>query len=130
MKLLKSLLTLSTLFIVTISYAQIDKIQDCKILKYSKLKYVDNDDKTAYIVIKNNKHVEYFENEKYFIKSDLVWINECEYNATMTQITLPNFPFKPGEVMNVKFEKIENGIVTGIGMVRGNSFPVKFELIN
>ncbi|WP_264558908.1 hypothetical protein [Flavobacterium sp. N2270] len=130
MKLLKSILTLSTLFITIISYSQTEKVQDCKILKHSKLKYVENDDKTAFVVIKNNKHIEYLRNEKYYIKSDLVWINECEYNATMTEITLPNFPFKAGEVMNVKFEKIENGIVTGIGTVRGNSFPVKFELIN
>jgi hypothetical protein len=106
----------------------VEKI-DCKILKHTKLKYVENDDNTAYVSINDNKHIEYLENGKYFIKSDLVWINECEYNAKMTEITLPNFPFKPGEVMNVKFQKIENGIVEGIGTVHGETFPVKFKII-
>ena len=127
MKLFKSLsiLILST----TISVAQSNKEIDCKILKDIKLKYVDNPDKTAYVVIKDKKHVEYLKDGKYFIKSDLDWISECEYNAKMTEITLPNFPFKAGEVMNVKFEKIENGFVFGTASVREANFPVKFEII-
>ena len=84
---------------------------DCKFLKHSKLKYTDIQDPTNKIVIDNNSHIEYFENGKYFIKSKLDWVSECEFNATMIEITLPNFPFKPGEVMNVKIVKIENGKV-------------------
>jgi hypothetical protein len=109
--------------------AQNKKEIDCKILKNIKLKYVNNDDKTAYVVIKDNKHVEHLQGDKYFIKSDLDWISDCEYNAKMTEITLPNFPFKPGAVMNVKFEKMEDGFVTGTGTVNGSSFPIKFEII-
>ncbi len=99
-------------------------------LKNAKLRYADAPNRTDYVVININKHVEYLENGKYYIKSDLDWINECEYNATMTEITLPNFPFKAGEVMNVKFQKIENGMVYGISTVLGQSFVVKFEIIN
>ena len=113
-----------------ICQAQSDKLLDCKILHNVKLKYADAPNRTEYVVIKNNKHVEYLENGKYYIKSDLDWINECEYNAIMTEITLPNFPFKVGEIMNVKFQKIENGMVYGITTVRGQNSDVKFELIN
>ena len=130
MKLLKSFLMLSILLITSISFSQNNKSSDCIFLKYTKLKYVDNDEKNVYVVIKNDKHIEYLEDGKYFIKSDLVWINDCEYNATMTEITLPNFPFKPGAVMNVKFEKVENGIITGTATVNEDSFPVKFEVVN
>ena len=130
MKLLKSSFLFSLLLISITCNAQSDKLLDCKILHNAKLKYADAPNRTDYVVIKNNKHVEYLENGKYFIKSDLDWINECEYNATMTEITLPNFPFKVGEVMNVKFQKIENGMVYGIATVRGQNSDVKFELIN
>lgn len=44
----------------------------------------------------------------------------------MTEITLPDFPFKPGEIMNVKFEKIDGKNITGTANVRGNKFPIKF----
>ena len=129
MKLFKSLSILIVFLSTTISVAQSNKEIDCKILKDIKLKYVDNPDKTAYVVIKDKKHVEYLKDGKYFIKSDLDWISVCEYNAKMTEITLPNFPFKAGEVMSVKFEKIENGFVFGTASVREASFPVKFEII-
>lgn len=129
-KIFKSLPILILFLTATISIAQTNKDIDCKILKNIKLKYIENEDKTAYVVIKDNKHVEYLRDGKYFIKSDLDWINECEYNAKMTEITLPNFPFKPGEIMNVKFEKIENGFVFGTANVRGKNSPVKFEIIN
>ena len=129
MNLFKSISIIILFLTTTFSIAQSKNDIDCKVLKDIKLKYVNNPDKTAYVIIKNTKHIEYLENGKYYIKSDLEWISECEYNAKMTEITLPNFPFKAGEVMNVKFEKIENGFVYGTGIVRGNSFPVKFEII-
>jgi len=113
----------------TISMAQNNQNFDCKILKDIKLKYANNKDKTAYIIIKDSKHVEHLEGDKYFIKSDLEWINDCEYNAKMTEITLTNFPFKAGEVMNVKFEKIKDDIVYGTATVRNQTFPVKFIII-
>ena len=97
---------------------------DCKFLKDCELKYADGN--TGTIVINGNKHVESLEGGKYFIKSDLVWISDCEYNATMTEITLPDFPFKPGEVMNVKFEKIDGTHISGTGSVRGKKFPIAF----
>lgn len=129
MKIFKSLSILILFLVTTFSIAQSNKEFDCKILKNIKLKYSNSPDKTAYIIIKNKKHIEYYQNENFFIKSDLDWINECEYNAKMTEITLPDFPFKPGEVMNVKFEKIENGFIFGTASVRGISTPVKFEII-
>lgn len=129
MNLLKSLLLLVLLLSTTISIAQTSQKFDCKILKDIKLKYADNPDNTAYITIKGNKHIENLQGGKYFIKSDLEWLSDCEYNATMTEITLPDFPFKAGEIMNVKFEKIEDGFIYGTAAVRGNSFPIKFIII-
>jgi hypothetical protein len=117
---MKSLFVILFLSLSSLSFSQ----TDCKFLKDCELKYDDGNVGT--VIIKNNKHIEYYENGKYFIKSDLEWISDCEYNATLTEATLPDFPFKPGVVMNVKFEKIEGKVITGTGSIEGGKFPVRF----
>ena len=128
MKLIKSLFILSIILESTISYSQAEKPVDCKILKNCKLLYVAEPSTADYVLINNNKHTEYLQNGKYYIKSDLNWVDDCEYNATITEITVPDFPFKTGEVMNVKFKKIEAGMVYGVSTVRGEKYPVLFKL--
>lgn len=84
---------------------------ECKILRNAKLKYTVADDTTAYIVISGNKHIEYYNNNQDSIVSKLQWLNGCEYNAIFLESSLVNLPFKVGEKLNVKFEKIEDSIV-------------------
>jgi len=129
MKLLNSLSLLILLLTTTISMAQNNQKFDCKILKDIKLKYAHKEGNNDYITIKGNKHVENLEGGKYYIKSDLEWLSDCEYNAKMTEITLPNFPFKIGEIMNVKFEKIKNDIIYGTATIRNQTFPMKYKII-
>lgn len=129
MKLLKSFTLLVVLLPSFSSYSQDKTAPDCKFLKHCKLKYADASNQNDYVVINNNKHVEYLENGKYVIKSDLNWINDCEYNATLTEVTVPNFPFKPGEIMQVKYQKIENDKVYGTATVQGQTFEIKFQII-
>lgn len=129
MKLFKTIALSFILSIGTAAYAQSNATPDCKILKNTKLGYVTAPNETSYVIIEENKHTEYVDNGKYFIKSELNWINDCEYNATLTETNLPGFPFKPGVVMHVKFEKIENGIVSGKGIINGETFEVKFKII-
>ena len=108
------------------------KANDCEILKHCKLKYIDGQDSTCYIIINNTEHVEYYESNKYYIKSKLNWLNDCEYEATIIEISLPNFPFGPGpgEVMHVSFKKIDDKIVSYVATVRGQNVEEKFEIIN
>lgn len=129
MKLLNSLSLLILFLTTTISMAQNNQNFDCKILKDIKLKYAHKLDNTDYITIKDNKHVENLEGGKYYIKSDLEWLSDCEYNAKITEINLPNFPFKIGEIMNVKFEKIKNDIIYGTATIRNQTFPMKYKII-
>ncbi len=62
----------------------------------------------GFVIIKDSIHTEYVEDEKYYIKSKLEWINDCEYNATVTEFTWPKFKFPIGEVLNVKLIKLQN----------------------
>ncbi|MCL9804426.1 hypothetical protein NAT51_02760 [Flavobacterium amniphilum] len=113
----------------SVSYSQTATVTDCKILKHCKLQYVTQSGTTDHVIINNNKHTEYLEDGKYYIKSDVTWINDCEYTATMTELNIPNFYFQPGDVLNVKFDKIENGLVYGISTIKGKKYNLLFKLI-
>lgn len=98
---------------------------DCMILHKGTFKYGDSN--TEIIVkIKGNRHVEYHNGGKYRIESKLEWLNECEYNMTMTKVTIPNFPYGPGDIMNVKINKVVGNEVLYTATVKGMSWKGKF----
>jgi hypothetical protein len=94
---------------------------NCKILHKGTFVYGNTSEKIT-VVIKGSKHTEYYENGKYIIKSKLVWVSNCEYNMTMTQITIPNFPYKVGDVMNVKITKVVGNQIYYTSTVKGNTW--------
>jgi hypothetical protein len=130
MTLLKTFFSFFLFSSAIICHAQGEKLIDCSVLHNAKLKYAGELNDNDYVFIENYKHVEYLENGSYYIKSDVDWIHECEFNATITECTVPDFPFKVGEVMNVKFQKIENGIIYAIASIGDYVTEVKFELID
>lgn len=83
----------------------------CTILKNGTFKYLDSDDSTAYFVVKKSKHEEYYSNGMYFIKSKLKWKNDCEYTMKMLKCTVPNFPFKPKDILHVKITQVKGDTV-------------------
>jgi len=52
--------------------------------------------------IKGKKHIEYHSNRKYYIKSKLRWVSDCEYNMIIKKVTIPDFPYGKGDLMNIK----------------------------
>src|ERR1700754_2918267 len=102
---------LSLLLFGYFASAQSDQSPDCSILKRGTFKYVGLEDTTAYFTINKQNHVEYHEGGKYQIKSKLKWITPCQYKMEMLSNTIPDFPFKPGDVMVVTINKIEGNII-------------------
>lgn len=94
------------------------------------MQYFETDDHLTYIIIKGNIHTEYPDNGKAYIKSDLKWVNDCEYNATVKELTVVDSPFKVGDKLNVKFDKIENGIVYYTASFEGDILRGKFKIMN
>ena len=103
-------------------FAQDNNKSDCAILKHGTFKYLDIDDTTAYVVIN-------YYNKKYYIKSDIVWVSACEYNMTMTDITIPDFPYAPGDVMNVVINKIDEGLIYYTSTVKGKTWKGRLKII-
>ena len=90
---------------------------DCNDYKKGKFQYVDMP--TAWFVISKNKHMEYVDNGKYYIQSTLKWNSDCSYTTILKKTTVPNFPYKPGDVMTGTFTRTEEGILYYTSELRG-----------
>ena len=93
---------------------------ECKILHSGTFKYYGENE--IVVKIKGKKHIEYHNQGQYVIESKLQWVNDCEYNMTMTKITIPNFPYKVGDMMNVKVEKVVENEIYYTSTVKGQSW--------
>nr|WP_294937859.1 hypothetical protein [uncultured Flavobacterium sp.] len=130
MKLFKTLAVLLFIISSTVSFSQSAEKTNCSILKNCKLKYFEIDDNSTYIILKGNTHFEYPGGGKDYIKSNLEWVTDCEYNATIIELTIEGAPFKIGDKLNVKFDKIDNGIVYYTANFKGDTFTGKFKIVN
>ena len=124
----KTLLGLLFLIANFCSSAQI-KSNDCYRLKHIKLHYLDSQSTDSYVEIDDNMHTEYFNDKGSYIKSKLVWVNDCEYNAKIIEINIPGDPFKIGDELNVKIVKIENNIIDMVCKFKGEILKAQYEII-
>jgi len=125
-KIMKPTLTLSTLIVACFLISGTFQItENCSALHEGTFKY-GNLTTEIIVKIKGKQHVEYHDGGKYKIESELEWINECEYNMTMKKVTIPNFPYGPGDIMHVRIEKVVGSDIYYISTVKGNSWKGKF----
>ena len=75
---IKIIAVLSLLFLS--NFAQAQSSDSCTILHEGYFKY-GNTDFVVEVKISGTEHIEYHDNGKYFIKSKLDWISDCEYNS-------------------------------------------------
>ena len=57
------------------------------------------------------KHVEHHQKGKYYIKSNVEWISDCEYYLIIEDVTLPDFPFELGSKLHIKITKVRGNRV-------------------
>ena|SRR5688572_5478815 len=124
MKKISSLLFAFTIFIC-ISFQRPLNDNSCKIMRNGTFVY-GNPSSEVKVVIKGDKHIEYHHEGKYIIKSRIKWLNDCEYNMTMTEITIPQFPYTVGDIMNVKITRVEGNNIFYTSTVKGNSWEGQF----
>lgn len=82
------------------------------------------------VVIDGKDHVEYHNHGKYIIRSKIVWVSDCEYNTTMTKITIPDFPYGVGDVMHVKIDNINGNAIYYTATVKGQSWNGMFTKVD
>lgn len=116
-------LFLALTFVTFFALAQdANKNLGCSIAKKGTFKYLDISDTTAYFKLKKENHTEYHRDGKYYIKSKVKWLNDCQYEMVMLANTIPDFPFKPGAVMIVTIMKIEGDIIHYSSEVEGDKW--------
>ncbi len=126
MNLFKTILVLCLCFSAIACFSQTETI-DCSIFKTGKFRYLDSGDSTGYIIMAGDKQTEHSELNEYTIESKITWISACSYNMTMTKITKPRFPYKPGDTMKVDIYKIEGDIIYYTATVKGLSWRGRFK---
>ena len=122
MKNIKYLFLLLSVLAISLGFTS-DKI-DCKILKNNNFTYKTGG-KEVFVVFKENKHIEYHNKRKYYIKSNIDWISDCEYYLIIQESTIPNFPFDPGTKLHAKVDKIKGKKVYYTSTLGGRSWEGK-----
>ena len=111
MNLFKAAFTVLFLLLISPCFSQQNAKLDCSSSRSGKFKCLDAEDTTTYVIMNEEKQVSYSRLNPYTIESKIVWITDCSYNMEITKITIPDFPFKPGDVMNVVIDKVEGDII-------------------
>lgn len=110
------------------SIINMSNVDDCSIMKNGSFEYGSRSGKVK-VVIDGNAHIEYHNNGRYIIKSVIKWLNDCEYDMTMAEITIPEFPYSVGDVMNVKINKVDRNKIYYTSTVNGKSWEGEFRKI-
>ena len=128
--LIKPVLTLTLSLLISVCFAQTSSPAGCEILKGGKFRYLDAEDPTAYIIMNGDTQIEYSEKNDFTIESKVKWISDCAYLMKMTKITIPNFPYHPGDTMRVDINKVEGNIIYYTSTVKGVSWKGRFRKVN
>ena len=99
-------------------------VNDCSILKNNSFEYKVGK-KEILVIFGEDEYIEYHENKKYYIKSDIEWVTACEYNLIIQESTLPNFPFTTGTKMNIKVDRVKGNKVYYTATLGGRSWEWK-----
>ncbi len=105
------------------------KLDDCNILKNNAFKYKVGS-KDVLVQFGEDEYIEYHENKKYYIKSDIEWLTECEYKLIIQESTLPNFPFKTGTTMRIKIDRVKGKKVYYTAKLGGRSWEWRMTKVN
>lgn len=112
---------LFSLFLLTVVFFGFTVKKECEILKNSNFIY-KNGGKEVFVSFKENKHVEYHNKKKFFIKSKIEWMSDCEYYLIIQESTIPNFPFDPGTKMHIKVDKVKGKKIYYTSTLGGRSW--------
>lgn len=58
------------------------------------------------VVIKDNIKTEDWGFKNFSITSQIVWVNDCEYNSTILKVSEPKFKYNIGDRLNVKITHV------------------------
>lgn len=81
------------------------------------------------VYFNGEEHIEYYNNKEYYIKSDIVWVNKDECIITLKEITLPDFPFRPGNSLKMKITDVKGDYVYYESTLGGRTWEGKMKQV-
>lgn len=98
----------------------------CKNIKEGKFMRANYPEAIYYMTIKDNVQTEYLNNGKDFIKSTLVFIDDCNYKAIVLEKSNESFPAKVGDVFNNKIVETYDNFVKIHTKIDNSQFEVVY----
>ncbi len=114
---------------VSAAFSQAGGKPDCAELKNHRLQHLNLKDSSAYILLSEDSAIEYHNNGRHTIRARVQWFNDCEYVMTLTEVTIPDFAYHPGDVMYIRIDRIEKDRVYYISTINGNSWEGQLRMV-
>lgn len=111
-----------------IVYSKTDKTIVTPLLENKQFTY-KYQGKKVLVSFSKSKHVEYFNDKKYFIKSNVSWISASECSMEIQESNLPNFPFKKGAKLTLNITKVKRGYIYYSSTLGGRTWSGKMREI-
>ncbi|KPE50698.1 hypothetical protein [Chryseobacterium indologenes] len=107
-------------------FSKPDKTAQCKNLKEGKFLRENYPEVIWYMTVKDNVQTEYFNNGKDFIKSTLVFVDDCNYKAIVTEKSDKNDPVQIGDVFSTKIMQTQGNFLKVQTKIENNQFELTY----
>lgn len=106
-----------------------DNPTKCTNIKEGKFLRANYPESIWYMTIKDNIQTEYFNNGKDFIKSTLVFIDDCNYKAIVMEKSDKSDPTQIGDVFNNKVIATQDNLLKVNIKLEGSQFDVVYRKV-
>jgi len=121
----------SSLFLTSflfLFFLKISSAQDCTILKNNSFTYRAAKNNVL-VEFKEKDYIEYHLDKKYYIKSKIEWVSDCEYYLIIEETTLPDFPFEKGAKLHIVVTQVKGNRVHYKSSMEGRSWEGKMKKV-
>ncbi|WP_160137253.1 hypothetical protein [Chryseobacterium sp. c4a] len=98
----------------------------CTNIKEGKFLRINYPESIWYMTIKDNVQTEYFNNGKDYIKSTLVFVDNCNYKSIVMEKSDKNDPAQIGDVFNNKVVATQDNMLKVNTKIEGSEFDVVY----
>lgn len=107
-----------------------DKPANCKNIKSGKFLRDNYPEAIWYMTIEENVQTEYFNNGKDFIKSALVFVDDCNYKAIVLEKSDKSDPVQAGDVFNNKIVETEGNFLKVYSKIQNEQIEMILVKVN
>ncbi|PIF46042.1 hypothetical protein CLU96_3060 [Chryseobacterium sp. 52] len=107
-----------------IKFDKPDQPAKCKNIRDGKFLRVNYPEGIWYMTIKDNIHTEYFNNGKDFIKSTIVFVDDCNYKVIVLEKSDKNDPVQIGDVFNNKIVETQDNLLKVHSKIENDQFEI------